>query len=157
MQPDCFYSTHRALGAVCRRYRAGCRMACALLAALLLALVLPAPVMARGYGYRQAAKPARVANIASIRLDALPEVAQQVYHTIVSGGSLPYEKDGSVFGNRERILPQRKRGYYREYTVALPNASSRGARRIVCGGAATPPDVCYYSADHYNSFQKISP
>ena len=74
----------------------------------------------------------------------------------MSGGPFPYEKDGTVFGNRERLLPANPRGYYREYTVAAPGARNRGARRIVCGGRQpTQPDACYYTADHYASFSRI--
>ena len=34
---------------------------------------------------------------------------------------------------------------------------TRGARRIVCGGPARTPDVCYYTQDHYQSFARIRP
>ena len=68
-----------------------------------------------------------------------------------------FDKDGVIFANRERILPAHPRGYYREYTVAEPDARNRGPRRIVCGGPRQQPDACYYSADHYASFQKIEP
>jgi ribonuclease T1 len=65
---------------------------------------------------------------------------------------------GTVFFNRERHLPQRPRGQYREYTVRTPGLSHRGARRIVCGGLPpTQPEACYYTADHYNSFKRIEP
>ncbi|MDH5204135.1 MAG: ribonuclease [Hylemonella sp.] len=87
----------------------------------------------------------------------LPRQAVHTYRLIHQGGPFPYEKDGSVFGNRERLLPIRKRGYYREYTVATPGARSRGARRIVCGGVPRVPDACYYTADHYESFRRIVP
>ena len=40
-------------------------------------------------------------------------------------------KDGTVFGNRERLLPLKERGWYREYTVRTPGSRDRGARRIV--------------------------
>ncbi len=56
-----------------------------------------------------------------------------------------------MFGNRERRLPQRPRGYYREYTVRTPDLGHRGARRIVTGG--DPPDVWYYTDDHYETFR----
>ena len=62
-----------------------------------------------------------------------------------------------MFGNRERLLPAQKRGFYREYTVKTPGARNRGARRIVCGGAPKTPDVCFYTADHYASFRRIVP
>ena len=88
----------------------------------------------------------------------LPRQGQRTYALILQGGPFPYDKDGSVFGNRERLLPREKRGYYREYTVETPGARSRGARRIVCGGARVKfPDVCYYTSDHYSSFRMILP
>lgn len=91
-------------------------------------------------------------------LATLPSEARLTTERIRSGGPFPYAKDGTVFGNRERLLPQRKRGYYREYTVPTTRASHRGARRIVCGGQrATEPDACYYTADHYASFVRIAP
>ncbi|MDO4794676.1 MAG: ribonuclease domain-containing protein [Brachymonas sp.] len=92
-----------------------------------------------------------------VPLAALSALEQKVYRLIHQGGPFPYEKDGSVFANRERLLPARKRGFYREYTVAPPRARSRGARRIVCGGPPRKPEVCYHTADHYASFQQIIP
>ena len=93
----------------------------------------------------------------SIALSALPPQGQDIYQRIRQGGPFAFEKDGVVFGNRERLLPTNKRGYYREYTVKTPGARHRGTRRIVCGGPATVPDACYYTADHYASFRKIVP
>lgn len=93
----------------------------------------------------------------SIALSALPPQGQDIYQRIRQGGPFTFEKDGVVFGNRERLLPTNKRGYYREYTVKTPGARHRGTRRIVCGGPATVPDACYYTADHYASFRKIVP
>ncbi len=83
----------------------------------------------------------------------LPPEALHTLGLIQRGGPFPYRKDGSVFQNRERLLPARPRGYYREYTVPTPGARDRGARRIVTGG--DPPEVFYYTADHYRSFQAI--
>ena len=91
----------------------------------------------------------------AITLVALPTQGQETYARIHKGGPFPYQKDGSVFGNRERILPAERRGYYLEYTVRTPGVSHRGARRIVCGGQAMTPNACYYTADHYASFRKI--
>ncbi len=87
----------------------------------------------------------------------LPESAGQTYKLIHQGGPFAYEKDGIVFGNRERLLPLQKRGYYREYTVTTPGSRDRGIRRIVCGGPDSKPDTCYYTGDHYASFRKIVP
>ena len=70
---------------------------------------------------------------------------------IARGGPFPYDKDGSVFGNRERKLPARPRGYYREYTVPTPDAPNRGARRIVQGRDGDT----WYTSDHYRTFVRI--
>lgn len=94
---------------------------------------------------------------ATVALSQLPTQGIATYQLILRGGPFPYEKDGVVFGNRERLLPAQKRGYYREYTVPTPGARTRGARRIVCGGPKTMPDACYYTADHYASFRLIMP
>ena len=83
----------------------------------------------------------------------LPAEAVQTLAIIERGGPFPYSRDGIVFQNRERRLPERPRGYYREYTVPTPGESDRGARRIVTGG--NPPEVWYYSDDHYRSFRRL--
>ncbi|CAA9440245.1 MAG: Guanyl-specific ribonuclease [uncultured Ramlibacter sp.] len=92
---------------------------------------------------------------ATIAVSELPRQGRETYELIRQGGPFPYEKDGTVFFNRERLLPAGKRGYWREYTVKTPGSRDRGARRIVCGGAPRTPDACYYTADHYASFRKI--
>lgn len=93
----------------------------------------------------------------TVALADLPPQGRTTYALITKGGPFPYEKDGTVFGNRERLLPAQKRGYYREYTVKTPGARNRGARRIVCGGVPKTPEVCFYTADHYASFRRIVP
>ena len=85
----------------------------------------------------------------------LPPEAVTTLSDIEQGGSFAYDRDGSVFQNRERRLPEAAAGYYREYTVPTPGASDRGARRIVTGG--TPPEVFYYTDDHYRTFHRIEP
>jgi ribonuclease T1 len=90
-----------------------------------------------------------------ITLAQLPREAANTLNLIAAGGPYPYEKDGIVFGNRERLLPAHKRGYYHEYTVPTPRAYDRGARRIVCGGPLKRTDNCFYSDDHYTSFNRI--
>lgn len=85
----------------------------------------------------------------------LPPEAVRLLAAIRDGGPFRYDKDGVTFGNRERLLPRKPRGYYREYTVPTPRARDRGARRIVCGGPARTTDECYYTDDHYNSFKRI--
>jgi ribonuclease T1 len=94
--------------------------------------------------------------LSTVELSTLPPQARQTHQRILAGGPFPYTKDGTVFGNRERLLPSHPRGYYREYTVKTPGVSHRGARRIVCGGTRpTTPEACFYTADHYASFQRI--
>ena len=87
----------------------------------------------------------------------LPAEARETLRLIASGGPFPYRRDGITFNNYEKRLPLQPRGYYREYTVATPGVSHRGARRIVCGGARRRPAARYYTADHYRSFRKIRP
>ncbi|MEN9384709.1 MAG: hypothetical protein RL323_1852 [Pseudomonadota bacterium] len=96
------------------------------------------------------------ASMGVIAVAMLPAQGQEVWSRIHQGGPFRYEKDGTVFGNRERLLPDQTRGYYREYTVPTPGLNHRGARRIVCGGAQPrAPRACYYTADHYASFKRI--
>ena len=97
------------------------------------------------------------APLQTISQQALPAHGMETYRNIQQGGPFPFEKDGAIFGNRERILPLQKRGYYREYTVKTPGSRDRGAQRIVCGGPATAPETCYYTANHYASFRTIVP
>ena len=107
------------------------------LAALLLALWLN-PAL----GFSQ---------IGEIRVAQLPPEARATLALIRSGGPFRYAKDGAVFGNREALLPNKPRGYYREYTVETPGARDRGAQRIVAGGAVE----FFYTNDHYRSFRRI--
>ena len=114
--------------------------------------------------------------VPAIPVEALPREAQETLQLIKRGGPFPYAKDGSTFGNREQLLPERARGYYREYTVRTPGARDRGARRIVAGGCGSSarPDrqranreagpyyvaPCvggeyYYTEDHYASFRRV--
>lgn len=85
-------------------------------------------------------------------LCALPAEAAQVWAQITAGGPLRYERDGLTFGNRERLLPARGGGFYREYTVPTPGERDRGARRLVTGGDRGPGQELYYTGDHYASF-----
>ena len=81
----------------------------------------------------------------------LPKEARETLALIRAGGPFPYSQDGKTFQNREKLLPQRSHGYYREYTVRTPGARDRGARRIVSGKGGE----FYYTADHYRSFRRI--
>lgn len=89
----------------------------------------------------------------------LPHEALDTLRLIQSRGPFPYKKDGAVFGNREKRLPPRPRGYYTEYTVATAGSRDRGARRIVAGqGAHADPATSgeyWYTDDHYESFRRV--
>ncbi|MBZ3904876.1 MULTISPECIES: ribonuclease domain-containing protein [Streptomyces] len=97
------------------------------------------------------ATPAAAA-VGSICYSDLPSQAHTTLSLIARGGPYPYAQDGSVFQNRERVLPSRSTGYYHEYTVKTPGSSTRGARRIVTGQAH---EEDYYTADHYASFDLV--
>ena len=81
----------------------------------------------------------------------LPKEAVETIALIRKGGPFAHQRDGVAFGNREKLLPPRERGWYREYTVRTPGESTRGARRIVAGRDGT----LYYTDDHYRSFKRI--
>ncbi len=85
---------------------------------------------------------------------SLPAEAHETLRRIRAGGPFAHRQDGNVFQNRERLLPLRPRGWYREYTVDTPGSRDRGARRIVTGGA--PPTEFFYTDDHYRSFRRIA-
>ena len=122
---------------------------------LVLTGLLWASALLGGQAYSR--QDASIGAQATVNRAELPRQGLETYERIFQGGPFPFDKDGSVFGNRERLLPPHTRGYYREYTVKTPSSRNRGARRIVCGGPTTQPDACYYTADHYASFRKIVP
>lgn len=105
-------------------------------------------------GLSPATGPAAAADASRAPADRwLPPEATDTLALIAAGGPFPYRRDGVTFENREGRLPARDRGYYREYTVPTPGSADRGARRIVTGG--DPPDVYYYTDDHYRSFRRL--
>lgn len=107
-------------------------------------------------GAQAKGEPTAAPALAEISLSELPAQAQETHRLVLSGGPFPYSQDGVVFGNRERLLPRKARGFYHEYTVKTPGARNRGARRLICGGTPpTAPEVCYYTDDHYASFKRV--
>ena len=81
----------------------------------------------------------------------LPVEALETLSLVADGGPFPFDRDDTTFQNREGLLPDQDRGYYREYTVVTPGESDRGARRIVAGADGD----LYYTDDHYSSFREI--
>lgn len=92
-----------------------------------------------------------LAQAGEVAVADLPPEARTTLQLIEQGGPFPYSRDGITFGNYERALPQRPRGYYREYTVPTPGARNRGARRIIVGKQFER----YYTDDHYRTFRRI--
>ena len=123
-----------------RTFGATLLLVAVLLPTILLAVVTPA--QARRGGVEEAPV---------VRVEELPLEARETLALIRQGGPFPYKRDGIVFGNRERRLPARSSGYYREYTVRTPGVRDRGARRIIAGGSGE----YYYTGDHYNTFRRI--
>ncbi|NSC24562.1 ribonuclease [Streptomyces albus subsp. chlorinus] len=93
-----------------------------------------------------------VAAVGDICLSKLPPEAHETLDLIEQGGPYPYPQDGTVFQNREGVLPDQPEGYYHEYTVETPGSDDRGARRIVTGDKEQED---YYTADHYASFDLV--
>jgi ribonuclease T1 len=98
-----------------------------------------------------------------VRVGIILKLIADVYQ----GNSLPFPKDGVVFENRQKLLPDKPLGYYHEYTVLppkgtpynvtigeqtfsieVPPSGNRGAERLIIGGGA----VLYYTPDHYKTF-----
>lgn len=86
-----------------------------------------------------------------VPLSSLPPEAAETADLVEEGGPFPYPQDGTVFQNREDLLPDCPSGYYHEYTVETPGSPDRGARRIVTGDDGEH----FYTDDHYASFSLI--
>lgn len=106
---------------------------------------------AQAQAYSDASPAVIMQGIPEVAVAGLPREARETLRLIRQGGPFAYERDGVTFGNYEKRLPLRGRGYYREYTVKTPGIRNRGARRIIVGrdGGA------YYTDDHYASFRRI--
>jgi len=122
-----------------------------------LALVASLSLAPEAWARKQSSAETNINTYPTVSLADLPRQGREVHGLILQGGPFAYDKDGVVFGNRERSLPAHPRGYYREYTVKTPGSRDRGAKRIVCGGEPRQPEACYYTEDHYGSFRKIVP
>src|SRR4029077_4950841 len=89
----------------------------------------PVPVSAQGEVAQQRIQIA----LADISVKDLPAEAREALGLIEKGGPYPFDRDGMLFGNFEKRLPIKDRGYYNEFTVKTPGVKHRGARRIVTG------------------------
>ncbi|MFF4604909.1 ribonuclease domain-containing protein [Streptomyces sp. NPDC001339] len=109
-------------------------------------------VAASSYATAAYGKAVHIQDVGKICYSRLPSQAHDTLDLIAQGGPYPYPKDGTVFDNREGVLPAHDTGYYHEYTVKTPGSPDRGARRIVTGRQANED---YYTADHYKSFDLV--
>lgn len=149
---------------------------CGIALALLLCLPVPAlaaPAAQGGQG-----------GLPAIAMSDLPPEARDTLHAIKHGGPFAYQRDGAVFGNYERKLPNRPRGCTSD---ALPAKSAACGRRCEAGASApegsAPPcraryreytvktpgarnrgarriisggaNEYYYTDDHYQTFKRI--
>ncbi len=89
--------------------------------------------------------------LTEISVSGLPPEGRDTLALIKKGGPYPYQRDGVVFGNFEKLLPARARGHYTEFTVPTAGAKTRGARRIVAG----KDGEFFYTDDHYQSFKRV--
>jgi ribonuclease T1 len=79
-------------------------------------------------------------------IDLTPTLAR-----IKKGEKFPHRNDGAAFGNRERRLPQKTAGYYKEYVVPTPDVRGPGPQRLVIGEKGE----VYYTSNHYASFKRV--
>lgn len=137
------------------------RLVALVLAGLALAGCHAAPPPGPPPGPPPAPAPAAVADtgIPDCAPGVLPPESEEVVVDIEAGGPFDHPRnDGVTFGNREGLLPDEERGFYREYTVETPGLDHRGARRIVTGGPdPRDPEHWYYTDDHYESFCEFDP
>ncbi len=76
---------------------------------------------------------------------------QPTLDRIAHGDRNSHRNDGTVFQNRERKLPAKPSGYYKEYVHPTPKLSGPGPQRVIIG---TDGDA-WYTPDHYKTFIKI--
>ncbi len=79
-----------------------------------------------------------------------PEVAKTL-ERIKAGESYPHRNDGTIFRNKEALLPAKPEGYYREWVHPTPGEKGPGSQRVVTGQGGE----AYYTPDHYNTFVPV--
>ena len=99
------------------------------------------------------------------RIKAILKLVADIYN----GVHLPYSQDGAIFSNKEKGLPEKPRGFYKEYTLltgdaphtvtigqttyqVAPDLSARGSERLIIGGG----EKVYYTPDHYKSYVELT-
>jgi ribonuclease T1 len=109
----------------------------------------PSSSSAPSSGAQAGAVPGSASGMDVQALSKLPAEAAKTWKLIEANGPFPYPRnDGVTFQNREKRLPAKNSGYYKEYTVPTPGSQDRGARRFVTGSEKE----VFYTGDHYSSF-----
>jgi ribonuclease T1 len=75
----------------------------------------------------------------------------QTLERIEAKEHLRFPNDGVVFENRERRLPIKAAGYYREWVHPTPKIDGPGPQRIVTGKEGE----IFYTHDHYRTFKPL--
>jgi len=70
---------------------------------------------------------------------------------IAAGEHFPHRDDGTVFQNREHLLPPQPAGHYREYVHPTPGLRGPGPQRVILGADGE----VFYTPDHYASFRRL--
>ncbi|PIS02509.1 MAG: hypothetical protein COT85_04915 [Chlamydiae bacterium CG10_big_fil_rev_8_21_14_0_10_42_34] len=70
---------------------------------------------------------------------------------IQKGIKFPHRNDGTIFKNREGLLPKKHSSYYREYVHPTPGIEGPGPRRVIIGENSE----MFYSPDHYKTFIRL--
>ncbi len=70
---------------------------------------------------------------------------------IDAGKRLRFRNDGVTFENRERRLPRKTAGHYREWVHPTPGLAGPGPQRVVTGAEGE----AFYTPDHYRTFQQL--
>ncbi len=87
----------------------------------------------------------------SLKQPKLPVDLSITIERIQKGIKFPHRNDGTIFKNREGLLPRKHSTYYREYVHPTLGVEGPGAQRIIIGEKSE----IFYSPDHYKTFIKI--
>lgn len=101
-------------------------------------------------GLRRVVENARIKNYGDVIYSGPVDLSATI-ERILAGERHSHRNDGSVFGNREGLLPRKPRGYYREYVHPTEGINGPGPQRVVVGADGD----WWYTPDHYASFIEL--
>ena len=76
---------------------------------------------------------------------------QPTLDRIRRGDQNSHRNDGTTFQNRERRLPAKPAGYYKEYVHSTHGISGPGPQRVIVGKDGD----AWYTPDHYQTFRRL--